>query len=71
LPYSEFTVPLVKAVQELNERDETLQFTINELIKSNEALKNLVKLLLEKDSINEALMLQLQQDMIELNLKQK
>lgn len=64
-------MPLVKAVQELNERDETLQFTINELIKSNEALKNLVKLLLEKDSINEALMLQLQQDMIELNLKQK
>jgi hypothetical protein len=71
LRYSEFTVPLVKAVQELNKKDETLQITINELTNSNESLKKLVEMLLEKDSISEALILQLQQDMEKLKEQKK
>lgn len=45
LRYAEFVVPLVKAVQELNQKNETLEMTIKEMSELNkELLKRITKL---------------------------
>jgi hypothetical protein len=71
LRYAEFTVPLVKATQELNERDEAFQLLLDELTKSNESLKKMIEMLIENEAKNNAIIEQLQQEIRDLKNPKK